>query len=235
MPLHCGAFCGQYRPFSTEMEVAMKIRRKGRRQPTKTLEAVAWPGAHSLERVRHLNEKCLHAVVTNAVADDESYKVKVVSRYRDLWRRMDDQACKRAAHIPVLLLDLSFESGEWWQWIVRDGPRPVRTPDTSGLLPIKDGAPLLREILVEACVIARSDPRAARLVFGMSAGVLAVIADLPASQIDSIALTNAGDLQLRWAHNLIFWKNLLSAALDGDETEMAAVRLHSLQLLGSNS
>jgi hypothetical protein len=103
------------------------------------------------------------------------------------------------------------------------------------LLPINAGAPLLREILVEACVVARLHPRAARLVFGMSAGVVAGVADLSASQIDSIALNLAGDLQLRWADNLIFWKNLLFAALDGTEQQMADARLHSLQLLGSYS
>jgi hypothetical protein len=234
MPLHCAAICGQYRPVSTEWEVAVKIRRKGRRQSTKTLEAVVWTGAHTLERVRHLNEKSLRQVAA-ALANHESCTIRVVNRYQDLWRRMDDQACKRAAHIPVLLVDLNFESPGRRQWIANDGPRPVKAPDTAGLSPINDSAPLLREILVEACVVARSHPRAARLVFGMSAGVVAAVADLSASQIDSIALNLAGDLQLRWADNLIFWKNLLLAAVGGTEQQMAEVRLHSLQLLGNNS
>ncbi len=212
----------------------MKFRRRGRRQPTKTLEAVAWPSDHVLDRVRHLNEKILRQL-TSALGDDESRSIKVVSRYRDLWRRMDEHACERAAHIPVLLADLHFDNPEWWQWIIRQGPRPVRTPDAEGSLPIKDGAPVLREILLEACVIARLHPRAARLVFDMSPAVVTIVSHLPASEIDSIAATYAGDLQLRWADNPIFWKNLLVAATDGIETQMTEVRLHSLQLLGSNS
>src|SRR5216684_9366560 len=147
---HCAEFCGQYRPFSTKLEMEMKIRRRGRRQPTKALEAVTWSGAYTLERVRHLNDKCLSAVASTVT---NGGPIKVVSRYRELWRRMDVEACQRAAHVPVLLVDLHFDNPEWWQWIAHRGPRPVRTPDTEGPLPIKNGATLLREILIEACVI----------------------------------------------------------------------------------
>jgi hypothetical protein len=214
------------------MEMAMKIRRRGRRLPTKTLQAVAWPGADTLERIRHLNEESLRAVAMSTSSAQEASSVKVVSRNRDLWLRMDVQACKRAAHIPVLLVDLNFEDSEWWQRIVYPDQRPVKTTETTGLVSIKNGTSLLREILVEACVIVRSHPRAARLVFGMSAGVVATITDLQASQIESVAVTYSSQMKLRWTDNLIFWKNLLSAAVEGADDDLAAVRLHSLQLLG---
>ena len=117
----------------------MKIRRRGRRQPTKSLDAWAWSGTRSLERVHHLNEKCMVAVA-GAVLDDQSRAAKVVSVYSDLWSRMDLIGCKRAARCPVLLLDLHFENPVWWHWIVHQGPRPVKTPDTSEpLLPIDGG------------------------------------------------------------------------------------------------
>jgi len=220
--------------FHGDGSAMMKIRRRGRRQPTKTLETVAWPSAHVLERVRHLNDKCLSAVVSNAT-DDKLNTIKVMARFRDLWLRMDDEARKRAAHCPVLLFELHFENAKWWHWVAHGGPRPVKTADATRLLANKTAAPLLREILVESCVIARSHPRAARLAFGMSPAVIAAIAELPASEIDSIAVTYSGELQLRWADNLVFWRNLLVAAIDGPEKDMAEVRLHCLQLLGSDS
>jgi hypothetical protein len=188
-----------------------------------------------LERVRHLNEKCI-AAAASRVVEEEARSTKVLSVYRDLWRRMDQIGCKRAARCPVLLLDLHFENPVWWHWIVHQGPRPVKTPpDTEPLLPIAESAPLLREILVEACVIALSHPRAARLVFGMAPAVVEAMTGLRASEIDSIVLTHAAELRLRCADNLVFWKNLLNAATDGTEEEMAEVRLHCLQLLGNSN
>ena len=210
----------------------MKIRRRGRRQPTKSLDAWAWSGSHTLDRVRHLNEKCIVAAASRVV-EEESRSTKVLSVYRDLWRRMDLIGCKRAARCPVLLFDLQFENPVWWDWIVHQGPRPVKTPDTEPLLPITEAAPLLREILVEACVIALSHPRAARLVFGMAPAVVEAMTGLRASEIDSIVLTHAAELRLRWADNLVFWKNLLLAATDGTDGDITQVRLHCLQLLGN--
>jgi hypothetical protein len=146
---------------------------------------------------------------------------------------MDSDAYRRAARVPVLLADLHFENPDWWRWILRRGTRPVRMPDASGPLRIGDGAPLLREILVEACVIARLHPHAARLAFDMSPAVVTTVAQLPASEIDFIVMEHAGDLQLRWSDNAVFWKNLLIAAIEGTAMQMEEVRLHSLQLLGS--
>ena len=213
----------------------MKIRRRGRRQPMKSLEPLVWSSAYTLERVRYLNEKYLAAVAASTQGEDMPCSIKAINLYRDLWRRMDARLCGRIAHIPVLLADLYFESPKWWRWIARQGPQPVRTAGASEPLPITSGTPLLREMLLEACVIARSHPSAARLVLGMSPPVVAAISDLQASEIDSIAVTYARDLQLRWSDNLIFWRNLLLAAVGGSEAEIAAVRLHSLQLLANNS
>jgi hypothetical protein len=212
--------------------MAMKIRRRGRRQPTKTLDAWAWSSAHTLERIRLLNEKCI-AAAARATLDDSSCADKAVGLNRDLWLRMGKEECKRAAHCPVLLLDFHFESPMWWHWIVNRGPPPVRSYDAGPRLRIKECEPLLREILVEACVIALSHPRAARLVFGMAPGVIAAFTALQASEIDSIVLTHSVELQLRWADNRIFWKNLLLAATAGADVKMAEVRLHCLQLLGN--
>lgn len=82
-------------------------------------------------------------------------------------------------------------------------------------------------------MIALSHPRAARLVFGMAPAVVEAITGLAASEIDSVVLKHAAHLQLRWADNPVFWRNLLIAATDGTEEDMEYVRLHCLQLLGN--
>jgi hypothetical protein len=223
--------CGKYRPVSTDMELLVKIRRRGRRMPTKTLQEVAWPATDALDRICHLNKKSLYAVATSAKSNQET-SIKAIDRLRELWLSMDEAACERAAHMPVLLLNFNLDRSEWWHWVLHQGPRPVRAIEFDPLLTLHDPVPLLREILVEACVIVRSHPRAARLVFAMSESVVATFGKLSASEIDSIALNHHVELQLRWADNLTYWKHLLTAAVEGPFEELSAVRVHTLQLLG---
>jgi hypothetical protein len=176
---------------------------------------------------------CLEAVVTTVAVDSEPRAVEAMGRSIGLWRQMTDHARKRVAGNPVLLVDLHFQDSEWWRWILHQGPKPIRARVADEHLAIGNAATLLREILMEAWAIGRSNPQAARLVFGMYPAVVAAIVELQASDIDSIAVTYAGNLQLRWADNAVFWKNLLLAALGDSDDAVAAVHMHSLQLLGN--
>lgn len=211
----------------------MKIQRRGRKNPTNLLERSIWSGALYLQRVRELNERCLCNVVAAIRADDRTAVGDVVSRFQSLWNQMTSEACRRIAGVPVLLMDLRFQRPEWWRWITRTGPKPIRLPDTGGHVPISDPASLVREILVEVCVVALSSPRTARIVFGMAPEVIEIIRTLRASEIDAIATRYADELQLRWADNLVYWKNLLSAALSNDEDAVLACHVQTLQLLGN--
>ena len=219
-----------YGNFATDTELLVKIYRRGRRLPETKLQEIHWPSVGTLQRICQLNGKSLKAVVSSKKSG-LSNSIEVFDRQRELWLAMDEASCERAAQMPILLLDFNFDWPEWWQWVVRGGPRPVGTaePD-SPLLPASAG-PLLREILVDACLTARSHGSAAKLVFGMSEGVCKAFTELSASEIDSIALAHFGELQLRWSDNSIFWTNLLVAALEGSEGKLADAQLHCLQLL----
>lgn len=92
---------------------------------------------------------------------------------------------------------------------------------------------VIREILVEVCVVALSSPRTARIVFGMAPEVIEIMRTLRASEIDAIATNYANELQLRWADNLVYWKNLLSAALSNDDDAVLAIHVQTLQLIGN--
>jgi hypothetical protein len=167
--------------------------------------------------------------MASATADD----IEIAKRHRNLWLALDSAACARIAGNPVLLLDIRFHDAEWWLWIANKGPKPIRARQVEQHLTIVGAPTLTREILLEACITARSSPLAAKLVFGLRSDVLEVVAGLQSSEIDHIATTHHEELQLRWADNQVFWRSLLQAALSGSDEDIAAVHMHSLQLLES--
>ena len=146
---------------------------------------------------------------------------------------MDAAACARIAGNPVLLIDLRFQDMEWWLWVTNKAPKPIRARHADEHLKLAEATTLTREILVEACITSRSSPLAAKLGFGLNSRVLEVIADLQSSEIDHIATSHHDELQLRWADDAVFWRNLLRAASSGSDDDIAAVHMHSLQLLES--
>jgi hypothetical protein len=210
----------------------MKIGRRGRRTPAHPLKPMPWAEADVLARVRRLNVNVLEAV-TRSIAAEAAYDIEINRRHKDLWLVMDPAACARIAGNPVLLMDLRFHDVEWWLWAINAAPRPIRARQAEGHLKIEGATTLSREILVEACITARSSPLAAKLAFGLKSRVLEVIADLSSSEIDRIAISHQDELQLRWAQDAVFWRNLLQAAISGSDEDIAAVHMHSLQLLES--
>jgi hypothetical protein len=184
--------------------------------------------------VRRLNSKGLESIAATAAKVDESGATGLVSRHAELWRQMTPENCQRVAGCPVLLMELHFHDLPWWEWVIRQAPRPIRPviPDTR--IAIGSAHGLLREILMQACIIAHKSPEAARLCFGISSPVVEVIANLTGSEIELLTAEHAEELQLRWADNTVFWKNLLEAALGDSEEAVGAVHMHCLQLLGSD-
>jgi hypothetical protein len=162
-------------------------------------------------------------------ADD----IQVARRHKELWLAMDEESCARITGNPVLLMDLRFQDAEWWLWVTNKAPKPIRARHADEHLKLAEATAMTREILVEACITSRSSPLAAKLGFGLKSQVLGVIADLQSSDIDRIATIHNDELQLRWADDAVFWRNLLRAAISGSEDDIAAVHMHSLQLLES--
>lgn len=209
----------------------MKIGRRGRRTPAHPLKPLPWADADVLARVRRLNVGSLEAVV-RTIAAGSADDIEVVRRHKELWLEMDATACARISGNPVLLLDIRFGDADWWLWAANKAPKPIRArQQPSESLKITEATTLMREILVEACITSRSSPLAAKLVFGMKSQALELIAEMQSVEIDRIASSHHEELQLRWADDQVFWRNLLQAAISGSDDDIAAVHMHSLQLL----
>ena len=158
-----------------------------------------------------------------------SHAVEVLQQFAG---RLDYRACERAGRCPVLLMQLRFQDGGWWDRIAEEPTAPqLNAP--AALFAQEDAAPLLREILMEAWSVSRTMPRAASFLFGLAPRVTQAISRLAIQDIERIVAQNARHLRPRWEHSHAFWPRLLRAATGTDNEAMMDMQLHSLSLLGS--
>ena len=191
-----------------------------------------WQSARILESVCQVNEHLVSALIE--MAKHGSISTLVVRENVGALCRMDLAACKRAARIPVLLLDLHFQREDWW----RDAGRPsgeYRAPaPVSSSLPADYAAELTRESLIVAWHAVQRARRSANLLFGMSDGVANCLGELTPRQLNRIAERSSHELRIRWQSKPEFWRKLFVAGQSGSANDLCEVHLFGLQLLGGD-
>jgi hypothetical protein len=205
---------------------------KNKRPPT-DIPPHSWAGASHLRTVRLLNERCVghlaHAASSMATAGG-SRAVDALQKCAD---RLDHRACQRAGRCPVLLVDLKFQEGGWWDRVAQEVTALTQLNAPPPLLAQEAAAPLLREILTEAWSISRTMPHAASFLFGMNAHVTQTISHLSMQDVERVVTHHARHLRPRWEHNHTFWPRLLQAVIGTDNEAMMDIQLHCLSLLGN--
>ncbi len=189
-----------------------------------------WRGARILEAVCQVNEHLVSALTE--IARHESASIELVRQNADTLRRFDPDACRRAARVPVLLVNLRFQDEQWWQHAA-NSDEALRSPSAQPTGFSTTYAPeLTRESLILAWLAVQHCKESTRLLFGMSARVSALLAELTPRQINRLAEGCSQELRIRWQSNLVFWRKLFLAGQSGSAAELCEVRLLGLQLLG---
>lgn len=191
-----------------------------------------WVGSALFEIVQRLNGQVLNFLLELSRGVEHARRFTCLQNHPYLWAEIDSDALARAASCPILLLEIRFQSPDWW-----DASTNVihgRATPAAGFDPVFEQArPLMDDILTEAWTAARALPRAASLAFGMTPGVTAVIAGLRPADIRRLAIAAMNDMRPRWDSHPTFWKDLLIAARQPDRRALTRVYLQCLQLLGS--
>lgn len=185
-----------------------------------------------LDSTRRLNARCFGLLAEVAKAEDARIVCSGVFGFQELWAQVASEVCERAGTCPVLLLNFHFDAPERWKRMVNGSPLgPI---PRVGLFPTASAEPLLRGILTDARMTARTEPTAARFLFGMAPGVCAAVAALRADDIERIATEYVGELRPRWESSPTFWKRLLEAAIVNDVRMFDKIHVHCIQLLGAD-
>jgi hypothetical protein len=116
-----------------------------------------WKGTEALKRVHALNERCLEVLAHLAHTARDRVTVDIINRHRAPWRGLDAAARKRAAQAPFLLVDVHFQSDDWWHWAKNPRSTQRRTAVSPSSFPPKSADELMRETLMLAWSVVSID------------------------------------------------------------------------------
>jgi len=192
---------------------------------------VRWKGATSFGPIHQLNERCIELLCDAATSDSPQVTLPIVTAHRELWIKLEAEARERMARLPFVIADAQFRNGTRWRRVTQSQPHEAEVDAISNGLPKEPSEHLMLETLMFAWQTARQDRTVALMAFAMSSSVAEIIAGLTPRQIRTIATRESHTVQIRWASNLPFWHDLLMAAQEDDEKQLAALHLHAKLML----
>jgi hypothetical protein len=202
--------------------------------PTQTVAAptpVRWKGATSFGPIHQLNERCIELLCDAAISGSPPVTLPIVTAHRELWVRLDLEARQCLARLPFVMTDAQFRDTSRWRRVTQIQAHETEVDAIPNGLPRGSSEELMLEVLMFAWQAARQDRTVALMAFAMSSSVAEIIAGLTPRQIRTIATRENHFVQIRWSSNLAFWRDLLIAALDGDEETLAVLHLHAKLML----
>ena len=154
---------------------------------------------------------------------------------RDQWADLPASAVKRLAGAPFSLFDIGFARAPRW---LETRARGVNDQLQAGENPFFDplaARSITRRMLVYAWHLARSRPRAACLVFGTSIPAIESLAACSLSVLEAAAECHADSLKPRWSRQVVFWRELLTAASGGADVRLQELLLGGIQRLAAET
>jgi hypothetical protein len=89
----------------------------------------------------------------------------------------------------------------------------------------------MHEVIMFAWQTARWDRTVAQLSLGMTPSVADTVAALTPQKVREIAARESQAVEIRWANNPVFWRDVLVAASEGSDERLAELHLHAKLLL----
>jgi hypothetical protein len=194
--------------------------------PTLARTAVGPP----LNGVYEVNERCLEMLVCAARHEDGRGHA-LVAELRELLKASNRTVRERAARVNFVLVDMEFADIDFWHTVCSHPGQQLKTPAWRGSFPRGSATPLAHATLMLAWNSLRTDPIAARVLFGMARPVAQLIMALRFDEIDRIARKRFRHVRPRWDDRPAMWRRLLLAAQSDDPKPLSALTLHAVQLL----
>ena len=190
-----------------------------------------WKGIQSLDLVHQLNERCIELLCDVAAADSRHTALPIITENREIWVRLEPEARHRAARMPFVIVDAKFSDDAWWRRVAESLANGAGAEAPSNGLPRESSEQLMNEMTMFAWQTARWDQTVAQLSLGMTPSVAKVIAALTPKQVREISARESQVIEVRWANDPPFWRDLLLAAMAGSDERLAELRLHAKLLL----
>lgn len=182
-----------------------------------------------------LNAECLGLLAARAAQGLDPLAPPLLAALRDEWADLTTQAVRRLAAAPFSLFDIGFARAPRWLESRARGVSDQAQPGENRFFAAHAARSITRRMLVYAWHLARSRPRAACLVFGTTIPAVEALAACSLSALELAGEGNADALKPRWAHQVPFWRELLSAASAGADTRLRELQLGGIQRLAAET
>ena len=196
-------------------------------------ERPAWLDRSTLDSVHELNEQALELMRVQFLGGSEQSAFTAAVGQRLIG--LDATTLQRAAGCGVLLVDAAFADGRFWLdsvvGAVNDRQRRVPAP----FFTVDGTVTMVRQVLMQAWHLARSQPTAGRLLLGLSEINLGVIGGCTLNRLTRLADASAPWLRPRWESRPKIWRDLLQLAATGSPESMERMRMRGLQLLAADA
>jgi len=182
-----------------------------------------------------LNAECLGLLADRAAHGVDRLAPPLLVELRVEWAELPNQAVRRLSAAPFSLFDIGFARAPRWLETRSRGVSDQPQRSENAFFDTDAARSVTRRMLVYAWHLARSRPRAACLVFGTTIPAVEALAACSLFALEAAAEGNAGALRPRWAHQVSFWRDLLSAASADADTRLRELLLGGIQRLAAET
>jgi hypothetical protein len=183
-----------------------------------------------------LNAECLGLLVTRAAERECSGNLPpLLALLRVPWARLPALAVRRLAAAPYSLFDAGFGGAPRWLEQRGRGVHDQQPRTEARYFDPTAARSIMRRMLVYGWHLARSRPRAACLVFGVTIPAAEALAACSLTALEAAADANAGALRPRWTHQPAFWRALLDAASEAADSRLQELLLGGIQRLAAET
>ena len=191
-----------------------------------------WLRSEAFDSLVELNGQCLELLAEQALAQPAQANL-LLRQIGEIWRTLDEQARRRAATCPYLLVDAGFSDPGRWRWLDgRHVSEAVPAPYAS-FFTVPRAMTVARQVFIYAWHLARFRNAAAQLLLGMPAHCTHLISACTLPQIHELAERHPEWMRPRWPTRVKVWRELLLAAASGEVVALENARMHGLQLLAA--
>lgn len=182
-----------------------------------------------------LNSECLGLLAMSAGESENGALPPLLTTLREQWAELPAHAVRRLSAAPFSLFDAGFAQAPRFLELRARGVHDQQRRSGPRYFEIAAARSITRRMLVYGWHLARSRPRAACLVFGVTNSAVESLAACSLSVLDAAAERQADALRPRWAHQSGFWRELLSAASAGADKRLHELLLGGIQRLAAET
>jgi hypothetical protein len=183
-----------------------------------------------------LNAECLGVLAIRVVESEIGAALPpLLDSLRGQWSDMSSYALRRLSGAPFSLFDAGFALAPRWLELRSSGVHDASHRSGPAYFEPVTARSITRRMLVYGWHLARSRPRVACLVFGVTIEAVESLAACSLAALEAAAERNADALRPRWTNQVGFWRELLETASAGADKRLHELLLGGIQRLAAET